>query len=548
MIRVRALLNKIDLASPEEVNNYQKQAISILKLLPNSQTKAFTLINLANTAAQLDNFQFQAETLNLALQTAKSINDQRTVSFALGALGHLYEKQNRLQEALRVTQQAQLAAQAVNSIDSLYRWEWQAARIYKQQGAKADAIVAYKQAVNSLQQIRNDIAVTNQDFQFDFRDEVEPVYRELMELLLENGSLPEVLQLSELLKLTEVQNYFQDECSQIKTAIDSVNAVFIHSNEAIITSFILKQQSFVVLRLSNGALKSYPIALNAQQMFDNVLSFRYALEDIATNEYLVLSQKLYALLLQPLEADLNQAKTKVNTFVNDGILRNIPMAALYDGKQFLVEKYTIANSLGFNLPRSTSTNTLDRTTIFGLSLASPPLPVLPNVLAEAQAIKDVTAGEEFLNSDFTVSNFKKQVQNGSQVIHVATHGSFGLSAQTTYLQAYDRRIILKELDTIFAQRQEPIELLTLSACETASGDSRATLGLAGIAARNGVKNVLASLWFVNDIAVLPLMEDFYTLIAHSNYSKAQALQAAQIKLIQNQIHPSVWAAFILLHS
>jgi CHAT domain-containing protein len=111
-----------------------------------------------------------------------------------------------------------------------------------------------------------------------------------------------------------------------------------------------------------------------------------------------------------------------------------------------------------------------------------------------------------------------------------------------------------ELDNLFCEscletKQKPIELLVLSACQTALGDDRATLGLAGVAVRAGARSTLASLWSVDDAATALLMSRFYQYLAENpNLTKAEALQRAQISLLEHRIfrRPSYWAAFVLV--
>ena len=126
-----------------------------------------------------------------------------------------------------------------------------------------------------------------------------------------------------------------------------------------------------------------------------------------------------------------------------------------------------------------------------------------------------------------MANLSKQIvrQKNYSVLHLATHGKFSGTANNTFLQAMDRRISLREFEDVLLASKEPVDLLTLSACQTAAGDNRATLGIAGLAARTGVKNVLASLWFVNDADTVLLMENFYTQISQGDTSKAEALRA-----------------------
>lgn len=551
--KFNALLNAIrfgDKLQPKAIASYQQQAVSLLEKLPVSRSKARALIQLATVEPELSEAH-KIKHLQQAITLSRSIGDRYTESFALGTLGQFYELSGKLPTAMETTQQAQFAAQQIGAFDSLYRWQWQAGRIYKASGLLAEATSAYEQAISSLQKIRGDIAVANQELQLDVRDRVEPIYRELLALLLEDSvqqtNIKSALQYSSLLQLTELQNYFGDECLEVKQALDQ--SVIAKPNEALINSIVLDQKTYTILQLADGTLKSYPVGLTAKELQTEIDRLRLLLEDRATEEYLEASQKIYNLLLRPMMPDLERAKLKTLIFVNDGVLRNVPMAALHDGNNFLVEKYSIVYSLGFNVAARSQQQ--QKALIFGLTMEMPPFAPLPGTEVETKLVQDIIGGKRYLDEEFTWKNLQQQVQQENySVVHLATHGEFGGTADTTFLQAYDRRISLKDFELVLSERNQPIDLLTLSACQTAAGNDRSTLGVAGLAARNSVANTLASLWFVNDADIVPLVEDFYTQLQTSGISKAEALRNAQLKLIkgQNRQHPSIWSAFILINS
>jgi CHAT domain-containing protein len=540
----KALLNGIKLFFDQEelVAQYQQQAIFILDSLPNSRSKAYSLIQLA----EYQTGDAKVDSLKKASAVSNSLGDLRTQSFALGALGRFYEQAGQLKPAMELTRQAQNAADLVRATDSLYLWQWQAGRIHTANGAPEEAISAYKNAISSLQSIRGDIVTANTDLQFDVRDSVEPVYRELMALLLDKGQAQEALDVSELLKITELQSFFGDECLQISNALN-ITQPQVKSKQAVINSVILSNRTYTILRLPDGTLKSYPVSLNVAQIQKQVEQFRALLQDVGTDKYLEPAQKLYDLLLRLMEADLTKSKSSTLVFINDGILRNVPMAALHDGKQFLVQKYAVSNSLGLGLTKGELPKKEQKALVFGLTVEVPPFDSLPGVNAETQAVNDILGGNRFLDGEFTLANLEKQIvrQKNYSVLHLATHGKFSGTANNTFLQAMDRRISLREFENALLASKEPVDLLTLSACQTAAGDNRATLGIAGLAARTGVKNVLASLWFVNDADTVNLMENFYNQLLQNSTSKAEALRNAQISLIPN-LHPAIWSSFILV--
>lgn len=544
----------------------------LLVSAPDSRDKAYALINLA--AQELKVGWLKAENPNLqpstlleeALAVARTIGDTRAESFALGGLGQLLEVAGDYDQAMELTRKAQFAAQQINGSDSLYRWQWQAGRILKANGEKQQAIAAYEQAIATLQSIRSDIVAANQELQFDFREQVEPVYRELIEMLLDSSTsgvksqvskgkpspVSRVVDILELLKLAELQNFFGDECVQVALAKGEGNASLSDTNTAVVYSVILDDQTEMILRSPDGSMTHFPVPMGRKEVQAEIDQLRYFLESRSTEEYLPQAQKVYNLLIRPMEADLAAAKPSTLIFINDGVLRKVPMAALHDGKEFLVQKYPIALTPSLSL---TNAKPLDHSNLealsLGLTVERAPFAALTNVKAEITAVNEILGGIELLDKAFTLSNLRSQLQKKSYpIVHIATHGKFGVDAQTTFLVGYDQRISIEQIDNLLRSRggKQPVELLTLSACQTAAGDNRSALGIAGVAVRAGVESALATLWYINDEATVPLIEEFYRQLSQPNITKAQALRNAQMKMISqiNYNHPAVWSPFILL--
>jgi len=543
----------------------------LLTSAPNSRDKAYALINLAEqelrAGKKVENPNLQPSILlEQALAVARTIGDARAESFALGSLGQLHEAAGDYDKAMELTRTAQFAAQQINGSDSLYRWQWQAGRIFKATGAKEQAIAAYEQAIATLQSIRGDIVAANQELQFDFREQVEPVYRELMELLLDSSAsgvksqpskgeaspVSRVVDILELLKLAELQNFFGDECVQVALAKGDGKAGLSDTNTAVVYSVILDDQTEMILRSPDGSMAHFPVPMGRQEIQAEIDQLRYFLELRPTEEYLPQAQKVYNLLIRPMEADLAAAKPSTLIFINDGVLRKVPMAALHDGKEFLVQKYPIAITPSLSL---TNAKPLDHSNLealsLGLTVERAPFAALTNVKAEVRAVNEILGGTELLDKAFTLSNLRSQLQKKSYpIVHMATHGKFGVDAETTFLVGYDQRISIEQIDNLLRSRggKQSVELLTLSACQTAAGDNRSALGIAGVAVRAGVESALATLWYINDEATVPLIEEFYRQLRQPNITKAQALRNAQMKMISqiNYNHPAVWSPFILI--
>ncbi|HAJ58132.1 MAG TPA: hypothetical protein DCP31_01710, partial [Cyanobacteria bacterium UBA8543] len=242
-------------------------------------------------------------------------------------------------------------------------------------------------------------------------------------------------------------------------------------------------------------------------------------------------------------------------FVLDAPLLNLPMAVLHDGQKFLVEKYAIAQTPGLQLFDSKPLVRGKMTALkAGLSEASQGFPALDNVKQELEEISKQVSGEVLLNKEFTTTAIQRAIDSVPfPIIHLATHGQFGSDPKSTFILTSDGQLQVDQLKDLLqgreASRKNAIELLVLSACQTATGDERAALGLAGVAVKAGARSTLATLWVVDDKATADLMIQFYKELKDTKVSKAEALRRAQLKLIErggNYKSPYYWAPFVLV--
>lgn len=242
-------------------------------------------------------------------------------------------------------------------------------------------------------------------------------------------------------------------------------------------------------------------------------------------------------------------------FVPDGPLGTVPMAALHDGHQFLISRYQIAvtPSLSLTDPRPIKQEGA-RLLSMGMTQAVQGFPGLPYVGDELRDIGQLFPGPVLLNGDFRLANMEMELKNEPfSMVHIASHGQFDGNVSESFLLAYDERFSMDRLSEyvgLFRFRDEPLDLLVLSACETAAGDDRAALGLAGVAVRAGARSALATLWNVNDPASYELIVEFYRQLRSPHVSRAAALQAAQLKLVGDMRyeHPCYWAPFLLINN
>jgi CHAT domain-containing protein/uncharacterized protein HemY len=495
---------------------------------------------------------------------AEKIGDRRMSSYAWGHLGRLYEEEHRYPEALQLTRRAVFEAQQVNAPESLYRWEWQTGRLLKKLGTIDDAIGSYRRAVRTLQSIRPELAVSYGAQQTSFRDFVGPVYFELVDLLLQRAAsvadrdqvapfLIEARETVELFKAAELRDYFRDDC--VDTALSKITKLDVVAQTAVVVyPIILPDRTELLVSLPNG-LKRLTVAVGAETLTQEVRQFRRRLEKRTTREYLPHAQKLYNWLIKPLEADLAAFPIDTLIFVPDGALRTIPMAALHDGRQFLAVKYAvgITPSLSLTDPRPIKREGM-KVLAVGVTEAVQGFPALPNVSAELQALQQLLGSTNLVDKEFLAANLEKKLKDEPfTVVHVASHGEFGSEVDKTFLLTFDDKLSLDRLNQmvgVFRFRDDPLELLTLSACDTAAGDDRAALGLAGMAIKAGARSALATLWNINDEASVDLVVDFYRELKDPSVSRVIALQRAQIKMLSNPRyeHPGFWAPFLLINN
>jgi CHAT domain-containing protein len=286
---------------------------------------------------------------------------------------------------------------------------------------------------------------------------------------------------------------------------------------------------------------------------NEVQRFRELLEKRTTNEYLVPAGQLYDQIIRPIEPVLAAHHIDTLVIVPDYTLRTVPFAALHDGKGFLVDRYATAIAPSLHLTDPRPLNTAPGTAlVLGISKSVQGYVKLPNVEREVAAVHDIAGGQELLNDSFSRARFEAELRRVPyNIVHIASHGQFGSDPSQTFVLAFDGQLTMDDLeaDIKFGERRDSaLELLILSACETASGDDRAALGLAGVALKSGARSALATLWYISDQASGDLVVNFHRGLRSGKFSKARALQEAQRLLAADQRyeHPAYWAPFLLI--
>lgn len=509
--------------------------------------------------------------LNRTAQQATASQNLRAESYALGQLGRLYELRQDYSLAKSITQQALLQANQIAADDIAVNWQWQLGRIRSQQGFRTEAIAAYEEAITTLAGLRADLVAANPEIQFSFREQVEPVYRQLVDLLLQDpeptqSQLVRSRALIESLQLAELDNFFQDACTQPEpVVIDDLDPT-----AAIIYPILLPDRLEVIAKLpGTDSLYHHRVPeITREQIQQTVTDLQTALRRRSTplNQLELPAQQLYRWLIGPLAAPLesiqgsNQVQTLV--FVSDGILRNVPMSVLHDGERYLVERYPIAVAPSLQLVDPQPLQGRDFQILMAGSENAPSfqqegLGSLPFVTTEIERIQQISDQNQILLNDaFLRPNLQQALRiDPVTVLHLATHGSFSSDPEETFILDWQDRISAQDLDTLLAERdmngESPIDLLVLSACETAIGDDRAALGLAGVATRAGASSTVGSLWTINDASTAEFMSRFYQELAQPQVSKAVALRRAQLSFLADYpetdySRPYHWAAFILV--
>jgi CHAT domain-containing protein len=561
-----------------------------IALLPLSRNGLENRIRYAEILGKVSKREAAALLLAKAIAQAKDIGDNRTYIYALGALGHLYEQSKQFDDAIQVTRQAIALAEVNNAEDLTYQLHWQLAKVLVATGKNEAALISYGQAVEVLKPIQGDLASAAANAQFSFQDSIEPLYREYVSLLLDtSGSdnpnlksthpphnhksnhknnqplnqplnqqynqqkLRQAQSVIESLKVAELVNFFRSDC--LKTQSNDITQI--DSSAAVVYVITLNNSLEVLLNLPDGNIKLYTIPITSSEVESTVVEFRRNLRYPITQEYLEQSQKIYDWTIRPLEEDLIRNNVKTLVIVSDQALRNMPFAALHDGKQFLIEKYALAASPGLQLLDSKpiakkQINAL----LVGLTQSRFSFSALPAVQQELESIQKQVgkaSSNLLLNETFTSQNLQRSIQSLSfPVVHIATHGQFSSNATETYIVAWDQKVNIESLNGILRSRErsdaDPLELLILSACQTANGDKRSALGLAGIAVRAGARSTIGSLWQISDEATSILMSELYKQLTDRNLSRAESLRSAQLTLLKEGKfkHPYYWSAFILL--
>ncbi|MBF0450493.1 MAG: CHAT domain-containing protein [Candidatus Magnetomorum sp.] len=501
--------------------------------------------------------------LNEAQVIATKLSDHRNASYAFGYMAQLYEAEKRYVEALRLTRSAVFYAELCNAPEALYLWQWQLGRLFKAQGLVDEAKQAYNKSISTLNPIRQELFIgyrTKQDF---FNDNVKPVYLGLAELILDEADatqdpeqkekiLLQARETMETLKTAELEDFFKDECVAAKSPNEN-KLVRTPEKTAILYPITLATKLALLLTLPDG-MHCISVPVKLDDLSHTIIEYRKKLQTRPNNRFLYDSMKIYDWVIRPVEAMLTENGVDTLVIAPDGILRLIPFSTLYDSKQFLIEKFAISTIPAISLtdPRPMDKENF-KILLGGLAEGRQGFSPLPSVPAELRDIKEIMSGKILIkDKDYTIPNITETFKNNEySIVHIATHGVFGGTPEASFLLTYESKLnmnLLENLIGLSKYRKQKVELLTLSACQTALGNERAAMGLAGVAVKAGVKGAIATLWFVDDEATSIAIREFYRQLLKPGVTKAQAMQNVQKKFIAQRRywHPLYWAPFLVI--
>ena len=512
-----------------------------------------------------------ADALAAAETIADRLDDPRLAAGACVLIGRLHEDRGEIEAAFQQARQALFHAQRGRFPEIRYRSQWQLGRLYRRVGDFDRATKWFREATETLSGVRAELMTDARRGDAVFADEVRPVYLGLARLLLESArradspgrreqQLIEARDVMETLKAAELENYFKDECvaelQTQRTRLDRAPA-----GTAVLYPIIFPDTTALLVTLPDG-IRLVFTPVSAHRINTAVRRFRAYLQSPETgNRYHFFARRLHDWLIRPVAPLLAENRVRTLIVAPDGALRLIPFSALHDGNGFIAERYAVVTVPSITLSDPQPLAIADTQALLaGLTEARMGFSALPAVHRELSAIQSLIGGTILKDATYTEENLQAELRRRAfGIVHLATHGEFGGTAADTFLLTSAGRLTMDRLEELIGLgrfREQPLALLTLSACQTAlgargeKGDERAALGLAGVAVKAGARSAVATLWSVDDEATATAVQIFYKRLKAGDATRAEALQAAQVALISGgqYRHPAFWAPFLLIGS
>lgn len=624
---------------PEEATKHLEPALALAHEMGASIPSGDALLALGDLARTSGNHTAAAERYARALSIyARAVAPERRAKALLSsgllaeARGEAANALTQYSDALRLARQVQTPTTEALVLSRMMV-------LANANGTTSLAVFYGKQAVNVFQSVRSNITALDRETQRSFADSKAETYRNLAELLITLGRLPEAQQVLELLKEEEYFDFIrrneqqatgldkraeltpeeaeldrryraiaddlaalgfkrgtlagrrqrtadeERQLAELDAALNLAGTAFQRFLDGLAAEFRAEQrdtdrlfqvreaqglmqtlrelgpgtvavytlvgrEKLRILLITPDVQKAAEYTIRAADLNRLIFDFRIAAQDPRRDPFPA-AQKLYNALVRPIQRDLIAARAKTIMWSLDGALRYVPVSALHDGQRFLVERFsnvffTPASQSRLKDEPSRSWRGLG----LGVSKRIEPFPELPLVMTELQSIiRDeraasggVVPGRLILDEAFTVAAMQAELRKQYSLVHIATHFVFesGNDTSSFLLLGDGRRLSLaevKRMNNLF----QGVELLTLSACNTAVGDAgadgREVEGFALLAQRQGAKSVLASLWAVGDASTASLMRAFYEARAEKSTSKIEALRRSQLAMLNGSSSP-----------
>ncbi|NMF58810.1 CHAT domain-containing protein [Pseudanabaena yagii] len=590
----------------EAIAFFQK-ARNIYQDIGNDLGIGITLDNIGSTYTRLGQTEQAISFHQQALSQYEKVGDRAGIGVALSNLGRAYANNSKQLEAINAYQKALNIAREVRDPSTESVILANIGDLLAQQKQIDSAIAFLKQSVNVRESIRQSIRMLPREDRSAYKQSVSYTYRNLAKLLLQQGRINEAIQILDLLKVQELQDYLRDVKGNERTSsgitlfapeqavinsdlkslingsplatqiqqISSQQEANLASSKSLLANvqkfgdraamfypLLFEDRLFLVLLPAKSAPILRSISIQQQDFTKLLQSFRSDLQDSSSSDVKESSAQLYKYLIKPIEADLKAANIELLLYAPDGQMRYIPLAALYDGKQWLIEKYRFnyLTASGFLDLQTTVKLPLKAIAAaftqgdFKFSIGSEQFSFtgLPFAGKEINKIAETFPNttklfDTFFNRNATVAQFGEY-----NIIHLATHAAFvsGTPEDSFVLMGNGDRLNLRELRE---WKLPNTQLVVLSACQTALGgvvgSGEEILGFGYQIQRTGARAAIASLWTVSDQGTQSLMGSFYTQL-HKGTNIINSLREAQLSLLQSKQpefqHPYFWAAFILI--
>lgn len=334
----------------------------------------------------------------------------------------------------------------------------------------------------------------------------------------------------QIMNATQIRERLQEVAAQTGLSPAVVFALMVPNEDS-------EELALLLVRPEGEIVYKNLPGVNSAILQSKVREFRSDITEVQASMFWDNAQELYQWFIQPLEETLQEQQIDTLLFSLDSEMVSIPLSALHDGQQFVIEKYLYSLIPSYTLADARYTGVATNQLVAMGVAEFPDLEPLPAVPTEISTIASQSNSNHiFLNEEVTFNTLQNLRQQPFQIIHLATHADFQSSQEGSYIRLWNDNIKFDDLRQLSWSENPVVELLVLSACETAVGDRYAEMGFAGLAVKTGVKSALASLWQSNDLATLTLMVQFYqNLQEFPDLVKAEALRNAQLSLLYGEV-------------